>query len=115
MSYTLHLECISEGKSCNSNYNHITLRTKTKLCKESQRVVSSFTTLLRRAQVLSIETIIGQMLFSMDTCYNCEPMLFTRYVFMKNKVIGEKNEFRKKLQLQPYCAEPTFFIPILVS
>ena len=49
------LECISEGKSCNSSYNHITLRTKTKLCKESQRerVVSSVTTLLRRAQVLN--------------------------------------------------------------
>ena len=47
------------------------------------------------------------MLVSMDTCYNCEPMLFTRYVFMKNKVICKKNEFRKKLQLQPYCAEPT--------
>ena len=59
--------------------------------------------------MLNWDTTIGQMLVSMDTCYNCEPMLFTRYVFMKNKVIGEKNEFRKKMQLQPYCAEPTIY------
>ena len=40
-------------------------------------------------------------------------MFFTRYVFMKNKVIGEKNEFQNKLQLQPYCAEPTIWVMTL--
>ena len=39
------------------------------------------------------------MLVSMDTCYNCEPMLFKRYVFMKNKVIGEK-----KMNFEKNCS-----------
>ena len=37
------------------------------------------------------------MLVSMETCYNYEPMLFSRYVYIKNKLIGEKKKISKKI------------------
>ena len=49
------------------------------------------------------------MLVSMETYYNCEPMLFTRYVFMKNKVIGEKKmNFEKNCSYNRILPNPRY-------